>query len=136
MDARAWQAVIPTMGYMALLRNLRNFDEAGVPDEVAERVAASLADPGQVTRSRQLPMRFLSAHRAALSLRWGAALERALTASLSHIPCCAGLALRMGRRRVVLVGERGGPQKPGGRHQLTASGPPPSCTRWSASESC
>ena len=33
------------MGYMALLRNLRNFDEAGVPDEVAAQVAARLADP-------------------------------------------------------------------------------------------
>jgi hypothetical protein len=30
MDAAAWEAVIPQMGYMALLRNLRNFDEAGV----------------------------------------------------------------------------------------------------------
>ena len=29
LDAAAWQAVIPSMGYMALLRNLRNFDDAG-----------------------------------------------------------------------------------------------------------
>src|SRR5262245_46323918 len=48
MDAAAWQAVIPSMGYMALLRNLRNFDQASVPDEVAERVAGRLADPEQV----------------------------------------------------------------------------------------
>src|SRR6185312_4394114 len=78
LDAAAWQAMIPSMGYMALLRNLRNFDDAGVPDHVAEQVAARLADPAQVTASRQLPMRFLSAYRAAPSLRWAAALDRAL----------------------------------------------------------
>ena len=93
MDADAWSAVIPSMGYMALLRNLRNFDQAGVPDEVAEQVAARLADPDRVAKSRQLPMRFLSAYRAAPSLRWGYALEKALAASLGNIPALAGRTL-------------------------------------------
>lgn len=93
MDAEAWEAIIPSMGYMALLRNLRNFDEAGVSDEVAEKVAARLADPEQVTRSRQLPMRFLSAYRAAPSLRWGHALEKALSYSLANVPELAGRTL-------------------------------------------
>ncbi|MGQ0839615.1 TROVE domain-containing protein [Actinokineospora sp.] len=93
MDAAAWEAVIPTMGYMACLRNLRNFDQAGVSDEVAESVAARLADPAQVARSRQLPMRFLSAYRAAPSLRWGHALDKALTASLANVPELAGRTL-------------------------------------------
>ena len=96
MDAEAWEAVLPSMGYMARLRNLRNFDEAGVSDEVAEQVAAQLADPEQVARSRQLPMRFYSAYRAAPSLRWGHALEKALTASLANIP-------QLGGRTLVLV---------------------------------
>lgn len=86
MDAAAWEAVIPSMGYMALLRNLRNFDEAGVSDEVADTVARKLADPEQVAKSRQLPMRFYSAFNAAPSLRWGHALDKALTASLGNIP--------------------------------------------------
>ena len=30
MDAEAWEAVIPSMGVMALVRNLRNFDQAGI----------------------------------------------------------------------------------------------------------
>ncbi|SDI60871.1 TROVE domain-containing protein [Actinokineospora alba] len=93
LDARAWEAIIPTMGYMALLRNLRNFDEAGVSDGVAEGVAARLADPVQVARSSQLPMRFLSAHRAAPSLRWGHALDKALTASLANVPTLDGRTL-------------------------------------------
>ena len=93
MDAAAWEAVIPAMGYTALLRNLRNFDEAGVSDEVAQRVAARIADPEQVKRSRQLPMRFLSAHRAAPGPRWAEALERAITASLANVPALDGRTL-------------------------------------------
>ncbi|MGX7827742.1 TROVE domain-containing protein [Actinokineospora sp. 24-640] len=93
LTARAWEAMIPSMGYMALLRNLRNFDQAGVSDEVAEQVCARLADPAQVAKSRQLPMRFLSAHKAAPSLRWGYALDKALTASLATVPALAGRTL-------------------------------------------
>ncbi|HZN74653.1 MAG TPA: TROVE domain-containing protein [Micromonosporaceae bacterium] len=91
--ARLWSALIPSMGYMALLRNLRNFDEAGVPDDVAARVAERLAAPAQVKASRQLPMRFLSAYRAVRSLRWGHALDKALTASLANVPVLAGRTL-------------------------------------------
>ncbi|WP_449063091.1 TROVE domain-containing protein [Planomonospora algeriensis] len=93
MDAAAWQAVIPSMGYMALLRNLRNLDEAGVSDEVAAHVAARLADPGEVARSRQLPFRFYSAYRSAPSLRWGHALERALTSATGNVPSFGGRTL-------------------------------------------
>ncbi|NNH69939.1 TROVE domain-containing protein [Nocardia uniformis] len=93
MDAAVWEALIPSMGYMAQLRNLRNWDEAGVSDEVAAKVAARLADPEQVARSRQLPMRFLSAYRAAPSLRWGHALEKALEGSLANVPVLPGRTL-------------------------------------------
>lgn len=86
MDAAAWESVIPNMGYMALLRNLRNFDQAGVSDEVAGLVATKLAHPGEVARSRQFPFRFLSAFRQVPSLRWGHALDTALTLSTSNIP--------------------------------------------------
>ncbi|MEC3891680.1 TROVE domain-containing protein [Nocardiopsis alba] len=103
--ARLWEALIPSMGYMALVRNLRNFDQAGVSDEVAERVAARLSDPEQVARSRQLPMRFLSAYRAAPSLRWGHALEKALKASLGNVP-------ELGGRTLVLVDRSGSMQAP------------------------
>ncbi|MFC9938342.1 TROVE domain-containing protein [Nocardiopsis alba] len=101
--ARLWEALIPSMGYMALVRNLRNFDQAGVSDEVAERVAARLSDPEQVARSRQLPMRFLSAYRAAPSLRWGHTLEKALKASLGNVP-------ELGGRTLVLVDRSGSMQ--------------------------
>ncbi|WP_408898843.1 TROVE domain-containing protein [Nocardioides sp. R1-1] len=93
LDAAAWEALIPTMGYMALLRNLRNFDEAGVSDEVASQVAERLSDPAEVARSRQLPLRFLAAYRTAPSLRWSWALERALQTSLRAVPSLPGRTL-------------------------------------------
>lgn len=91
--AQMWAALIPSMGYMALLRNLRQFDEDRVPDEVAAQVAARLADPAQVAKSRQLPMRFLSAYRAVHNDRWALALETALNTSLGSIPPLSGRTL-------------------------------------------
>lgn len=93
LDAAAWEAIIPSMGYMALLRNLRNFDQAGVSDQVAATIGAKLADPGEVAASRQLPFRFLSAYRAAPSLRWAWALEQALGHSLDGLPKLSGRTL-------------------------------------------
>lgn len=93
MDAAAWEAVIPQMGYMALLRNLRNFDVAGVSDSVAERVAATLADPEQVTKSRQFPFRFLSAYETAPSDRWKLALNTALRHCMRNLPELDGSTL-------------------------------------------
>ncbi|GHJ49253.1 RNA-binding protein [Catellatospora sp. TT07R-123] len=92
MDAAAWEAAIPSMGYFALLRNLRNFDRAGVGDDATAAVAARLADPAEVARSRVLPMRFLSAYEAA-GARWAEALESALQAALSHVPPLDGRLL-------------------------------------------
>jgi hypothetical protein len=88
-----WTALVPLLGYLALLRNLRNLDEAGVPDDVAMRAAARLADPEQVRRSRVFPFRFLAAYQAVPSLRWGHALEQALSASLASVPRLAGRTL-------------------------------------------
>ncbi|MFE0447836.1 TROVE domain-containing protein [Streptomyces fungicidicus] len=93
MDRAAWEAVIPSMGTMALLRNLRNFDEAGVSDEAAAGVAARIADPAEVARSRQFPFRYLAAYRHAPSLRWSYPLERALGHSLANVPALPGRTL-------------------------------------------
>ena len=82
------------MGYMALLRNLRNFDQAGVSDQVAAQVAARLADPAQVARSRQFPFRFLSAYRAAPSLRWVVRRwSRRSAAAVGSVPALPGRTL-------------------------------------------
>jgi hypothetical protein len=93
MDAQAWEAIIPSMGIFALVRNLRNFDQAGVSDEVAGQVAAKLADPEVIARSRMFPFRFLAAYKAAPSLRWAWPLERALNHSLANVPRLTGRTL-------------------------------------------
>lgn len=96
MDAAAWSAILPSMGYMSRLRNLRNFDQQGLPDELAEQVAAMLCDPQEVARSRQFPLRFLSAYRHCVSDRWAWPLEKALELSLERIP-------ELGGRTLILV---------------------------------
>lgn len=60
-----WEALIDSgkLGYMALLRNLRNILEAGVSPGHIEKVCAVLADEKAVARSKQLPFRFVSAWR-------------------------------------------------------------------------
>lgn len=93
MDKAAWEAVIPSMGAMALVRNLRNFDQAGVSDEVAARVAARISDPAEVARSRQFPFRYLAAYQHAPSLRWAYPLEQALGHSLANVPALPGRTL-------------------------------------------
>jgi hypothetical protein len=93
MDRAAWEAVIPSMGAMALARNLRNFDEAGVSDEVAAQVAARISDPAEVVRSRQFPFRYLAAYQHAPSLRWSYPLEQALGHSLANVPALPGRTL-------------------------------------------
>jgi len=93
MDALAWEAVIPSLGYMALLRNLRNFDEAGISAERVAHVQAVLADAEAVAKSRQFPYRFWTAYRHVPSLRWAQALETALEHSVRNIPALTGRTL-------------------------------------------
>jgi len=93
MDAAAWEAIIPSMGYMALLRNLRNFEQAGISAGSASYVMDRLADPAAVAKSRQLPMRFLSAYNALVGDQFKVALTRALDASLASVPTFCGRTL-------------------------------------------
>lgn len=91
--ARLWEAMIPSMGYMALLRNLRNFDEAGISPAAVNRVVSRLIDPEQVAKSRQFPYRFLSAYVAAPSDVWKHPLNVALEYSMRNIPELPGRTL-------------------------------------------
>lgn len=93
MDAEAWEAIIPSMGYMALLRNIRNFETTGVSKETLTKVAEKLADPEEVARSRQFPYRFWSAWKASGTMFFGPALEAALDLSVKNIPTFDGRTL-------------------------------------------
>jgi hypothetical protein len=95
MDAKAWEKIIPSMGYMALIRNLRNFDQAGISPATVKAVAERIADLDQVARSRQFPFRFLSAAKSTSNAKYLAALEDALDASVKNIPVFPGRTLVM-----------------------------------------
>lgn len=88
-----WTELIASrkLGYMALLRNLRNILEADVSAETVVEVCATLADRFGVARSKQLPFRFLAAYREVKTLQGGhvsavlAALEDALAYSAANL---------------------------------------------------
>ena len=66
-----WEELVSSgrLGYMALLRNLRNIILSGVDDAHLEMVCGRLSNPGEVRKSRQLPFRFLSAYSELDTLR-------------------------------------------------------------------
>jgi 60 kDa SS-A/Ro ribonucleoprotein len=64
-----WEELIDSgkVGYMALLRNLRNIQEAGVSYAHFQKVCATLADSEQVAKAKQFPFRYLAAYRELLN---------------------------------------------------------------------
>ncbi|KUG08614.1 TROVE domain-containing protein [Solirubrum puertoriconensis] len=88
-----WEELIASgkLGYMALLRNLRNILEAEVSAAAMEQVCTSLSDRFAVARSKQLPFRYLAAYRELLQVRSGhvprvlEALETAIGHSIQNL---------------------------------------------------
>ncbi len=60
-----WEELINSgkLGYMALMRNLRNMLQADVSLPEIHKVASRLSDAEQVAKSKQLPFRYLAAYR-------------------------------------------------------------------------
>jgi hypothetical protein len=73
-----WEIVIPNMGYMALLRNLRNFIDKDV--DLAP-VLEKIQNPEQVKKSKQLPFRFYSAFN---NVRDNQKVKRAIAQAFEH----------------------------------------------------
>jgi len=69
--ARKWEELIESkkMGYMALIRNLRNILNAKVSLQHISMVCDYLSNEQAVLNSRQLPFRFLSAYRELKSIK-------------------------------------------------------------------
>lgn len=85
---KLWNALI--LGGMvpifATLRNLRNFDEAGISQQAVEYVQAQLSNPEVIRKSRIFPFRFLTAIEQLNSYTWHSSLETAVQLSVSNIP--------------------------------------------------
>jgi hypothetical protein len=88
-----WEELLDSnrLGYMALLRNLRNIIETEVSGAHMQRVCATLSDARAVQKARQLPFRYLAAYREVLQLKSGYtslvldALEEAVQVSVQHM---------------------------------------------------
>ena len=92
-----WDELIASgkVGYMALLRNLRNIVKSGAD---IKPVLDVLADPERVRKSRQLPFRFFSAYRMLeqenlMTPEIHRALEKALTVSVENLETIPGRTL-------------------------------------------
>lgn len=79
-----WEHIAPKMGFMAMLRNLRNFTTHGAVSAV-DLAVSNLTDAKEVSRSRQLPFRFVTAEREVSDNRLKDALRTALNLSVSNM---------------------------------------------------
>jgi 60 kDa SS-A/Ro ribonucleoprotein len=78
-----WETASASMGYMAKLRNLRNFVEKGVDlDPILEYIR----DPQRVAKSKQLPFRFYSAYKQRIgNTKVQRAIAQAFEASVTNV---------------------------------------------------
>lgn len=84
-----WEAILPSMGLSATIRNARNMDQAQVPLPSLKPAFARLEDAEQVKRAKLMPFRYLSAYRHA-GIRWHGSLHEALRLSLGNVPALSG----------------------------------------------
>ena len=92
-NAETWEYLIESekVGYMALLRNLKNIIQAN-PANI-EKVWRHIENPDAVRKSRQLPFRFLSAYKSIANIagsRAFDALENAAESSVANMPRLPG----------------------------------------------
>ena len=91
--AAKWEELVASrkMGYMAMLRNLRNILTAGAGRQTVEAACDFIGDAERVRNSKQLPFRFLAAYRETKDVnspdtqRVVDALESAALASAANI---------------------------------------------------
>lgn len=119
-----WKTLVMSgkLGYMALLRNLRNI-ATNCDTETVTKAAEIIADPEQVKKSKQLPFRFLSAYEA-LTGKPGEkiafekdvdnfallqkAIEKAVTGSIENLPDLLGRTVILTDNSGSMRGDAGG----------------------------
>jgi len=94
-----WQAILPKMPFMAVLRNLNNFLKHDVD---IEPVVSLLTNPEAVRKSKQFPFRFFSAYKAIQQESYSSskkvsqlmtALNTAMELSIQNVPKIKGRSL-------------------------------------------
>jgi hypothetical protein len=87
-----WAALLPSMGYMAVMRNLNNFDKAGLH---AAPVIAKLSDADAIRSNKVMPFRFLTAYKNLEADTYKVALADAANMALHNLPEFPGKTLIM-----------------------------------------
>lgn len=96
--AQLWTELFDSgkMGYMAVLRNLRNISEAGVSDHTRLKVASYITSENNIQRSKQFPYSFVTASQQVPDAKFKEAALKAADLALSNVP-------KIGERVVVIV---------------------------------
>ncbi len=99
-----WEELIDSgkVGYMALLRNLRNILESEVSLNHIDRVCETISSREKVLRSKQLPFRFLAAYRELSQISSGYA-SKVMNALEEAVKVAAGNIAGFGESTKVLV---------------------------------
>lgn len=92
LTASEWEMLVPTMGYLAVVRNLNNFDRAGVN---ASAVTPILTDPAKILDSKVMPFRFLTAYKSLEADTYRLPLAHAADLALGNLPAFGGHTLIM-----------------------------------------
>jgi len=91
----AWLSILPRMGHMAILRNIRNMSEKGVPSsDIMDKLKAG------VLMGKQLPFRYYSAYNAVKGKRWATpqmldGIEECLEMSIGNVPKFSGRVMSL-----------------------------------------
>ena len=93
-NKEVWEELIDknALGYMAMLRNLRNMEDK-VSMQHLVKVAEKLENPEEVKKSKQLPFRFYSAYKNIKTPALKNSLAKALELSLTNIEKLKGRTL-------------------------------------------
>lgn len=85
--AKVWRDLVSEnkIGYMALLRNLRNIDEQA-DEETKQKACRTIASKERVKVSKQLPFRFYSAYEQVSNQDMLQAISQALDYSVENVP--------------------------------------------------
>ena len=100
-DKQLWTELVQSgqMGYMALLRNLRNISQAGLDSSVVrEYVTDVISDQQRVLKSKQLPFDFMEAYNVIKPLdgKMATAVSQAMDYSVANVP-------KMGKRVWLII---------------------------------
>lgn len=93
---KAWEKLIKEdkLGYMAVLRNLNNFIKYNISEKATKLVVEKLTDPEAVSKSRQLPFRFITAYKNVKGNRqFSDAISEAMDLAVSNVPELSGKTL-------------------------------------------